>query len=79
MLHSILAVLGGFVVMAVVVTVTTAIAAQALIPGGMKAMTVPGASIPRDYLAANLACGALAALFDGALTARIAGNPVGTR
>ena len=72
MLNSVLAVLGGFVVMAVVVVVTTALAAQALIPGGMKAMTVPGASIPRAYLAANLGCSAVAALFGGALTARIA-------
>lgn len=62
MLHSILAVLGGFAAMAVIVIITTAIAARA----------VP----PRAYLAANITCSALAAFLGGVITARLApGRP----
>ncbi len=74
MLHSFLAVLGGFAAMAVVVMVTTAIAATLLVPGGMRAMATPGASLPRTYLVANLGCSAVAAFLGGTLTARIAGH-----
>lgn len=72
MFRSILAVLGGFASMAVLVMVTTAIAAATLIPGGMQAMMTPGAPLPRRYLAANLACSALAAFVGGFVTARLA-------
>lgn len=72
MLNSIFAVLGGFVAMAIIVMVTTALAAQVLVPGGIRAMTTPNAPLPRAYLTANLACSTLAALVGGALTARIA-------
>lgn len=72
--HSFLAVLGGFAAMAILVMVTTALAAQWMVPGGMRAMAAPGASLPRAYLATNLVCSAIAALLGGALTARIAGH-----
>lgn len=74
MLHSFLAVLGGFAAMAVIVMATTALAAQLLVPGGMRSMAIPGASLPPAYLATNLLCSAFAALLGGALTARIAGH-----
>ena len=73
-MHSFLAVLGGFAAMALIVMATTAIAAQWMVPGGMRAMATPGAELPPAYLATNLLCSALAALFGGALTARIAGH-----
>jgi hypothetical protein len=73
-IHSLLAVLGGFAAMAVIVMATTAVAAQLLVPGGMQAMATPSASLPPAYLATNLLCGAAAALIGGALTARIAGH-----
>ncbi len=72
MLTSILAVLGGFAAMVILVMVTTAIAAGTLIRGGMKAMQDPATSLPRSYLAANLACSAVAAFLGGFLTARLA-------
>ena len=72
MLRSILAVLGGFATMAVIVMVTTAIAAAALIPGGMQAMMTPGAPLPRRYLTVNLLCSALAAFVGGFVTVRLA-------
>lgn len=58
MLHSILAVLGGFAAMAVIVIASTAAAAR-IFP-------------PRTYLAVNLGCSALAAFLGGFITARIA-------
>lgn len=77
MLRSILAVLGGFATMAIVVMATTALAAATLLPGGMRALAAPGAPLPRRYLTANVACSALAALFGGLVTARIAaGRPL---
>ncbi len=72
--HSFLAVLGGFAAMAVVVMITTALAAQLLVPGGMRATASPGTPLPRAYLVTNLGCSALAAFLGGALTARIAGH-----
>lgn len=72
MIRSVLAVLGGFVTMAIIVMVSTAVAAQALIPGGVRAMATPGVSPPRAYLVANLGASALAAFIGGVVTARIA-------
>lgn len=74
MLRSILAVLGGFATMAILVMVTTAIAAATLIPGGMQAMMTPGAPLPRRYLATNLVCSALAAFVGGFVTVRLASD-----
>lgn len=77
MFRSIFAVLGGFATMVVIVMVTTAVAGATLIPGGMRALAAPGSALPRRYLTANVACSALAALFGGLVTARIAaGRPV---
>lgn len=72
MLRSILAVLGGFATMAVLVMVTTAIAAATLIPGGMQAAMTPGTPLPPRYLTTNLACSALAAFAGGFVTVRLA-------
>lgn len=74
MLHSFLAVLGGFAAMAVLVMVTTALAAALMVPGGMRATATPGTPLPRTYLVTNLGCSAAAAFLGGALTARIAGH-----
>ena len=74
MLHSFLAVLGGFAAMAVIVMISTALAAVLLVPGGMGAMATPGTPLPRTYLVTNLGCSAAAAFLGGALTARIAGH-----
>jgi hypothetical protein len=73
-LHSFLAVLGGFAAMAVVVMITTAVAAQLLVPGGMRTMAAPGTPLPSIYLVTNLGCSAVAAFLGGALTARFAGH-----
>lgn len=72
MLRSILAVLGGFAAMAVLVMVTTAIAAATLIPGGMQAMRSPGAPLPKRYFTVNIVCSALAAFVGGFVTVRLA-------
>ena len=74
MLHSFLAVLGGFAAMAVIVMVTTALAAALMVPGGMGAMATPRTPLPRTYLVTNLGCSAAAAFLGDALTARIAGH-----
>jgi hypothetical protein len=70
-IRSILVVLGSFVAMALVVVVTTALSARALLgrgaPGAPPALT-PG------YLAANLTCSALAALLGGWLAAHFAAS-----
>jgi len=58
MLHSILAVLGGFVATAIIVIASTAIAAR-IFP-------------PRTYLAVNLGCSALAAFLGGFIVTRLA-------
>lgn len=72
MAHSLLAVLGGFAAMALLVMVTTAVAAALLVPGGVQMMAQPGATLPRAYLTVNVLCSALAALVGGGVTARIA-------
>jgi hypothetical protein len=58
--------------MAILVMITTAIAASTLVPGGMRAMTTPGQPLPKAYLTVNLVCSALAALLGGVVTARLA-------
>jgi hypothetical protein len=60
--------------MALIVMITTAVAAQVMVPGGMRATATPGVPLPPAYLATNLGCSALAAFVGGALTARIAGH-----
>ena len=69
MLHSVFVVLGSFLAMALVVVVTTALAARALLRRG-----APGAppALTPTYLAVNLICSALAALLGGWLAAHYA-------
>jgi hypothetical protein len=74
MIHSLLAVFGGFAAMALIVMMTTALAAHLLVPGGMRATATPGLPLPPAYLGTNLAGSAVAAFIGGALTARIAGH-----
>jgi len=70
--HSFLAVLGGFAAMAVLVMISTALAAQFLVPGGMRSMATPGIPLPRPYLVTNLGCSAVAAFVGGFITVRLA-------
>lgn len=76
MFQSVLAVLGGFAAMALLVVVSTAIAAQLLIPGGVNAMRDPTAGPPPAYMTANLVCSGIAAFLGGFVTVRLApGQP----
>jgi hypothetical protein len=78
MFQSVLAVLSGFATMAVLVMLTTAIAASLLLPGGMRGTAHPTVPLPRAYLTMNLSCSALAAVGGGMVTGRIApGAPLG--
>ena len=69
MLHSVFVVLGSFLAMALVVMVTTAVAARAIL--GPRAPGTPPVLTP-TYLAANLTGSALAALLGGWLAAHYA-------
>ena len=72
MLHSLLAVFAGFTAMALLVILSTALAATLLVPGGMSATAANAGSLPRAYLIVNLGCSALAAFIGGAITASLA-------
>ncbi len=74
MLHSIGAVLAGYLAMAIVVMLGTATAAFLLMPGVMgQGMQLPeGRVVPATYLTANLLVSLLAAALGGYITARIA-------
>lgn len=69
MLHSVFVILGSFLAMALVVMVTTAVAARALL--GRRTPGAPPVLTP-TYLAVNLTCSALAALLGGWLAAHYA-------
>ena len=69
MLHSVFVVLGSFLAMALVVMVTTAVAARAFL--GRRTPGAPPVLTP-TYLAVNLTCSALAALLGGWLAAHYA-------
>ena len=71
MLHSMFVVLGSFLAMAMVVMVTTAVAARALL--GPRAPGAPPVLTP-TYLAVNLTGSALAALLGGWLAAHYAAS-----
>lgn len=71
MLQSTLAVLAGFVVMAIVVMVGTALAVRLVLRVPFSAMRQGATPTPR-YLIANLAASAIAALAGGYTTAMIA-------
>jgi hypothetical protein len=68
-IHSVIVVLGSFIVMAMVVVITTALAARTLLGRG-----APGAPpvLTPAYLGVNLACSALAALLGGWCAAHFA-------
>ena len=73
MLRSILAVIVGYLAVAIIVMVTTMAAAAALIPGAMAAMRTRQRPTPTPaYLVANLACGFLAAVVGGYVAGVIA-------
>ena len=74
MLHSMLAVLGGFATMAVLVMIGTMLATAALVPGGLARMRSgeSGGPVPSGYLAGNLIISLLGAILGGFLTVRIA-------
>lgn len=75
MAHSALAVLAGFVVMAVVVMIATAVAVRFVLRVPLAAMRSAGSRTPsRSYLVTNVAASALAALVGGYTTAAIAGH-----
>ena len=76
MIHSILAVVGGFATMAVLVMIGTMVASAALIPGGFARMKSGegGGPVPSGYLAANLIISLVAAIAGGWVTVRIAGT-----
>ena len=73
MVHSALAVLAGFVVMAIVVMVATALAMRFILGVPLAAMRSAGPQmLSPSYLAANVAASALAAIIGGYATATIA-------
>jgi hypothetical protein len=76
MLRSVLSVIEGYVVMAVVVMLGTFAATAALVPGGIAAMKnarKDGTFAPgRNYLSANLLISFIAAMLGGQVTARVA-------
>lgn len=69
-LSSVLSIVIGYVGMAVIVMIGTAIAAATLIPGGFRAAKEMKSEPPRSYLYANLALSFVGALFGGWLCAR---------
>ena len=73
MLRSALAVLAGFVAMALLVTISTALAVRLILHGPISTMraSAPGTLSPA-YLATNLAASGIAALVGGYTTAAIA-------
>jgi hypothetical protein len=75
-LRSVLSVIEGYVVMAIVVMLGTFAATAALVPGGIAAMKnaqAGGAITPgRSYLAANLLISLIGSVLGGWVTARVA-------
>lgn len=70
---TVLAVLAGYIVMAVLVMAGTIAAAAALIPGGLAATRQQAAGLPpRAYLSANLILSVVAAIVGGWVTVTIA-------
>jgi hypothetical protein len=75
MLHSVLAVLAGFAVMAVLVMATTMLAVRLVLHKPLAAMQSPAPGpLPAAYLGTNLAASALAALAGGYTTGAVAVN-----
>ena len=75
MLHSILSVLAGYAVTAAIVIIGTMLAVRLILGTPLTAMRAPAAgAVPKQYLQANLAVSALAALAGGWVAARVAGH-----
>ena len=75
MVHSMLAVLAGFVVMALLVMMTTALAVRFVLHLPVSSMRTPGPGMPSPaYLATNVAASGIAALVGGYTTAAIAAH-----
>jgi hypothetical protein len=75
MAHSTLAVLAGFVVMAIIVMIATALAMRFVLGVPLAAMRSAGPQmLSASYLATNVAVSALAAIVGGFTTAAIAGH-----
>ena len=72
MFSSIVSVVGGYLGMAVVVMIGTAIATAAFIPGGFAGTKNLQGQLPTNYLYSNLALSFVGAVFGGWLTARLA-------
>ena len=72
MLRSFLAILGGFLSMALLVGIATAIAVRLMLPPASNSSTMPRPTTP--YLAVNLAYSGLAALLGGVIAALLAGR-----
>ena len=74
-MRSVLAVVAGFLVMAVIVMIGTAVAARVILRQPLSTIrTGSSEPLPLEYLAANLSASAIAALCGGFLTAAIAGR-----
>lgn len=69
---SILSVVAGYLAMAAIVMIGTAIAAAAMIPGGIAGAREMEGTPPHAYLYANLAASFVAALLGGWVAARLA-------
>jgi len=76
MFQSVLSVVVGYLVMAIIVMIGTIALAAAIIPGGLSGMRNAQAPPPpsKGYLYANLALSLVAAVVGGWLTARMAPN-----
>ncbi|MGH7523770.1 MAG: hypothetical protein ACREK8_05655 [Gemmatimonadales bacterium] len=74
MLHSVLAVVAGFLVMAIIVMVGTALAVRFVLHVPIAAMQSPAPVLSRAYLATNLSTSAIAAVAGGFTAAWIAGH-----
>lgn len=74
MMRSFLAVLAGFLAVALLVMVGVAAATAAFVPGGLASMrkAPAGVTLSSTYLAANLLVSFVAAVLGGWLTARLA-------
>ncbi len=75
MLHSVLAVVVGYVAMAILVMITTAVAVRFVLHQPLTAMRSPQThQLSAAYLVANVAGSAVAAVAGGAVTAAIAAD-----
>jgi hypothetical protein len=74
MLHSVLAVVAGFLVMAIIVMIGTALAVRFVLHVPLTAMQSPAPALARAYVVTNLSLSAVAALAGGYTAAALAGH-----